>query len=900
MAQDVAILQVFNRGVVSALGLGRTDLKRTGLSAEKQLNWMPRVLGAMSLRPGMEYIGSTKSDATAKFIPFIFSNEDTAMIEVTDEIMRVWVDEAVVTRVSVSTAVTNGTFTSNLNDWTDSDEAGGTSSWLTGGYMQLVGNGTAAAIRTQEVTVGASDQNKVHALRIVVTRGTVLFRVGSTSGAQDYVSETTLGEGTHSLAFTPTGNFHIKVSSQAQAASLVDSITVESAGTLELPVVWTDADLDYLRWHQSADVIYVACDGYHPYKIERRGTTSWSIVKYQPSDGPFLTENVTTTTITASALNGDITLTASTGIFRSGHVGALYRISSIGQRVEVEITAENTFSDPIRVDGVDSQRAFLVQLSGTWTATVTLQRSVGEPGTWVDVNTYSANTTVTVDDGFDNQIIYYRIGVKTGDFTSGTLDAALSIDIGSITGVCRITGFTNETTVSARVLTALGSTEASEIWAEGSWSDYAGWPSAVLIYEGRLWWFGKGSAWGSVSDAYETFDPDFEGDAGTINRFVGSGPVDHVNWALPLLRLLVGTDAEEISCRSSAFDEPLTPTNFNPKAASTQGSSAVAAVKLDSRGIFVDKSKRRLYELAYNPAGQDYDSTDLTVLCPEIAESNIVRIAVQRKPDTRIHCIMGDGTAAVLVFDRAEDVICWVTVESGTDDIEDVVVMPGEVEDRVYYLVERTINGSTKRYLEKWALETECRGGTVNKQLDSFKTFTNGSASASVTGLSHLEGESVAVWADGKCLTDADGDVATFTVSSGAITLTDGGSSYLATTGVVGLAYTAQYKSVKLAQVASSASALTQRKRIPRLGLILANTHARGLQYGPDFTYLDELPQIENGTTVSEDHVWEQYDKDTVEFNGTWDTDSRVCLQANAPRPATVLALVVELGMNPK
>ncbi|WP_196300918.1 hypothetical protein, partial [Streptococcus pneumoniae] len=72
-------------------------------------------------------------------------------------IMRVWVDDALVTRPSVSTAVANGDFTTNLTSWTDNDEAGATSQWVSPGYMELVGTGTNAAIRDQQVTVAGAN-----------------------------------------------------------------------------------------------------------------------------------------------------------------------------------------------------------------------------------------------------------------------------------------------------------------------------------------------------------------------------------------------------------------------------------------------------------------------------------------------------------------------------------------------------------------------------------------------------------------------------------------------------------------------------------------------------------------------------------------------------------------------
>jgi hypothetical protein len=73
----------------------------------------------------------------------------------------------------------------------------------------------------------------------------------------------------------------------------------------------------------------------------------------------------------------------------------------------------------------------------------------------------------------------------------------------------------------------------------------------------------------------------------------------------------------------------------------------------------------------------------------------------------------------------------------------------------------------------------------------------------------------------------------------------------------------------------------------------MADTHAQGLEYGPDATHLDNLPLIEKGASVDVDSVWDSYDNETFPFPGTWDTDSRVYLKATAPRPCTLLALVV-------
>ena len=92
--------------------------------------------------------------------------------------------------------------------------------------------------------------------------------------------------------------------------------------------------------------------------------------------------------------------------------------------VTKEITAENTFSDMINVMG-----NFDLSIAGTFVATVTVQRSFDAGSSWADVDTFTAPIETI---GFDPIGVNYRIGVKTGDFTSGTVTVTIrENDIGS-------------------------------------------------------------------------------------------------------------------------------------------------------------------------------------------------------------------------------------------------------------------------------------------------------------------------------------------------------------------------------------------------------------------------------------------------------------------------------------
>lgn len=869
-------VHALNRGIISRLGLARIDLNRTALSGETMTNWMPRVLGCMSLRPGLGHIGSVAG--FAHMLPFVFSADDKALIEFSDSLLRVWVDDALVTRATVTAAVANGTFTTNLTSWTDADEAGATSAQVTGGYMSLIGTGANAAKRIQAVTVNQAGTE--HALRIIIARGPVTLRVGSTSDGDEYVTETALGTGTHSLAFTPSGTFYISFSNVNIPAALVDSVAVESAGIMTLPTPWDEDDLVNIRTDQSADVIFIACDGFQQRKIERRGTHSWSIVLYQSDTGPFMVENISAITITPSALTGDITLTASASLFKSTNVGSLYRITSSGQTVTATITGQDQWTDPIRVTGVGGQRTFGIILSGVVDSTVTLQYSVESPGSWVDTGTsYTDIVSASFSDDLDNQLIYYRIGVKTGDYGSDTISAIINYSSGSITGVARVTAYTSATVVSAAVLTAMGAATGSSEWWESFWSDRRGWPSAVAFFEGRLWWFGKGWNWGSISDSYYDFDDFFEGDAGPIIRSIASGPIDKIHWALALERLIIGTPLTEFSIRSTSFDEPVTPSNFHIKPSSTQGSKSIVPAFLDDDGIFVNRNGRRVYQITFDATRNTYNSTDLTVAVPDLNDAGIVQIAVQRKPDTRIHCVRDDGTVAVMVIDLAENVAAWVEVETD-GEIEDVSVLPSEEEDAVYYVVKRGHN----RYLEKWAMESECQGGTLNKQADSFEVY-DGAAATTIASSHFSHGEDVVVWADGV-------DLGEHTIQGSSLILETAAESV-----VFGLPYTAQFKSTKLGQTVTG-SPLNLTKRISTVGLIMADAHSQGLRYGTDFDHLYGMPAYEDGKLVEDDKIWDEYDKPAIEIGGDWTTDSRLCLQAAAPRPVTVLAASITMTVS--
>ncbi len=83
------------------------------------------------------------------------------------------------------------------------------------------------------------------------------------------------------------------------------------------------------------------------------------------------------------------------------------------------MTGDNRFTDPL-----DLQGDFNLSLSGDWVGTVTVQRSFDGGTTWLDVAEFTVNGEFVGNEPEPG--VKYRVGVKPGDYTSGTVTGRLS------------------------------------------------------------------------------------------------------------------------------------------------------------------------------------------------------------------------------------------------------------------------------------------------------------------------------------------------------------------------------------------------------------------------------------------------------------------------------------------
>lgn len=963
MARVTVALAAMNRGEVSRLALGRVDVDKIRLAAEEMVNWVPHTLGPMQVRPGLARVGGTAGNERAYTLPFIYSVQDTALLELTPGLLRAVVNDAPLMRPATGSSFPGGAW--------QNQTLGSGSVTNTGQIALDVPSIGGYAITRAPVAVASP--GVVHAMRIPVLRGPVQLRIGSGPGLDDLVSEITLDVGTHSIAFTPGGSAWIELQNRQFATALIDSVTLEGPGEVQLPTPWDSTDLPNVRWDQSANVVFIACAGLPPMRIQRPTPGSWSIVPFRADDGPFQAGTPAACKLSVSNAQGYATVSASRPVFQPGHVNSLLQVFTPNANATFALGAPGAASPAVRVSGVGVARSIAFNVSGSFIGSWQLERSitgadegfaaVPQPITVATATTTSTSTSKaigtgstsgtnsststgsapvggsngtvgsgstsqdstgssqstsqsetdttqtgtsttntqkggtagtgtvfnagasgggTYQDDLDNVIAWYRISAVT--LTSGVINAQIIHGgSGGRTAVVRILAVDGPQSVRAQVLQPPSSDNPSDTWQFGDWSDAVGWPTAVALFDGRLGFAGRDRLWMSVSDAFDSFAAEIHdgsggatvGDSSSISRSIGYGPVAVINWMLPLTRLLLGTAGSEVSVRSSALDAPLTPTGgMAMRDCSTYGSSLVPAAKCDTRGLFVDRSGRRLLQLGYDVSSQDYGASDLTRLHPDLNLANpIMRLAVQRQPNTRIHCVRADGTVAVLVFEPGDDVAAWYRIE--TDGfVEDAYVLPGLIEDVVYYTVLR--NGARSR--ERFARLDQARGGTLNRMADGHVIY-QGAAIATLAGLDHLNGKTVCIWADGQ-------DRGTAIVAGGQAALGGAFGSVC-----VGLPYQARWKSAKLAYGApQGGTALNRRKRLIGLGLVLADAHAQGIRIGQSYDTLDPMPLIEDDAAINVAGGETAYDEQEIELPGGWATDDRLCLVGQAPRPCTVLA----------
>jgi hypothetical protein len=501
-------------------------------------------------------------------------------------------------------------------------------------------------------------------------------------------------------------------------------------------------------------------------------------------------------------------------------------------------------------------------------------KSVGQTTTV----TFSSTTGINGGAGFTSDDIGRLVHIKDGHF--------------------EITSITSTTVVVGTVIVDLGiSSSTTEDFALGAFSDTTGYPTCVTFFEQRLVFAGTKSQpqtiFFSKSGDYENMDDAYHdtiADDDAIVYTIASNQVNAIRFMTATRTLIIGTAGGEFTVSGGGTDVAITPTNILIKKQSNHGAANVDAIAAGNATLFLQRAKRKVRELAYNFDVDGYLAPDMTILAEHISEGGIIQMAYQQEPNSILWLVRGDGQLIGFTYQRDQQVTAWHrhifggSFSSGQAVCESVAVIPtDDSEYQVWVIIKRTIDGSTVRYVEYLNnFDFDETDDTSFNFLDSQLEY-DGSATTSISGLDHLEGEEVAVLADGATHPNK-------TVSSGSITL-DRSSEKVK----VGLPYTSLLQTMRLDAGSQDGTSQGRTKRI--FDVTIRMYESIGVEVGPDLNNMERIPFRSSADEMDQGITVFTGDKE-VEFRGNYETDGFVYVRQTQPLPLTILSLYPKLQTN--
>lgn len=651
---------------------------------------------------------------------------------------------------------------------------------------------------------------------------------------------------------------------------------------IEVTTTYTEDELQDLRFAQYNDVLYITHQNHKLAKLQRFGETNWALANVTISTGPFRTINdddalrLTPSSFSASAtaygthvVGTTFTLTASSAMFDSDMVGALFRLNEDGGGAGVP---GPSFGD-------------------------------SEAGTLANGRSYT----------YDGKV--YGISNLSGDDDWSTFNRVPNHDRGYVTVigntgnaqfranflhptycVVEITGYTSPTVVSAEIvryqMPSSVRSSGTVFWEEGAWSDYRGYPRACAFFEQRLFLAGSASdptvVWSSKSAAFEDFSDGPDDDDALLYR-AASGRADVIRWLSGGRVLAAGTSAGEYALGASNQNEALTPDNMRMLLQTNYGTSQCPPVRVNEAVLYPQRdgepsnAARKIREYTYDFTSDKFNSVDITIFAEHITGSGITRMAYQMQPDPMIWCVREDGQLAVCTYERLQEVVAWHRHILGGNGLAQAVgVCAGASGDDVYLVVERTIDGSTVRYVEVVmpAFEPYIHDKADAVMVDSSLTYS-GSSTSTITGLWHLRGEDVKIL--------NNGNVESQTVSStGSVTL-----DAATTKAQIGLSYTAKAVTQDLD---GGAQAGTSQSRMKRISQVYARVYGSlGGKVGKkDGTLEDMLYRDVDDVMGSSPDLYSGLIETDVEIGH--DREAILEFQHDDPLPFFLTAIVAEMN----
>ena len=669
----------------------------------------------------------------------------------------------------------------------------------------------------------------------------------------------------------------------------------------EISTPYLEAELFDLKFAQSADVMYICHPNHEVEKLSRTGHTSWSLTDVDFTKGPFLDPNTTGTTLTPSnAATGSRTITASavtginsgsgflaTDVGRQIHFNSGYGvITAVGSTTSITVNVTTAFANANAITNW-----YLGAFSDT----------TGHPS----CVTFFEQRLVFAATLNNPQTVYFS---KSGDYEN--MDANLGGTIADDDAI--IYTIASNQVNAIRFMTATRTliigTAGGEFAVSGGGADNAITPTNILIKKqsnhgaanidaisvGNATLFLQ-RARRKIRELAYNFDVDgyVAPDMTILAEHITEGGLTQVAYQQEPNQIIYATREDgELVGLTYQREQQVTAWHRHIFG----GRFGIATLTVSDYANIANGTKLTLTKS--DGTTVDFNSTTGTAGTNEFkTETNNNTTATNLKTAINAHANFTAtvSSAVVTITETAHEATGYLTIKSfdstrltatseGKAVVDSVAVIPtDDKEYQTYVIVKRTINGATKRYVEYLnELDFDETDNTSFNFLDSALSYS-GSAATTISGLSHLEGQVVAILADGSTHPNK-------TVSSGSITLDRSAKNVK-----VGLAFTSLLQTMRLDAGSQDGTSQGKTKRIYDITVRMYETI--GIEVGPNLNDMERIPFRSSADLMDEGIPPFTGDKE-IEFRGNYETDGFIYVRQTQPLPFTILSLYPRLVTN--
>jgi len=915
----------FAKGEISPELYGRTDTAAFKIALKLAKNVVIRQYGGAENRAGLQFIGPCKDHtSTVRLIPFEFKSTDAYVLEFGNLYMRVIRSDAYVTETALTgataTAADPVVVTKASHGLSDGDEV---------------------------ILSGFTEMTQVNTRRFIVASSTT---------------------NTFELTHQASG---ANIDGSAWAAETTGGSV---AKIYELVTPYTTANLDKLKYIQSADVMTLTHPSYTIRELTRTANNAWTLTEptFAPGQdhptGMTVTVNTTGTEADLYKVTATNSETAEESLPALNNASVSLASATAADPVVVTATAHGLLAgDEIEINGFNE----MTEVNGRRFTVANVNTNdfelEGEDGSG-----YAAETT-----GGTANLTFVSVG-NSAVTTDNTISWTAVTGAGSYSvykydnGLYGWIGDTEETSFEDDNMAA--DLETTPPKARNPFLGTGNYPGCVSYYEQRRVFGGSTnnpdtayySQIGNQSN-FSVHSPLQADDA--ITATLNSLQVNEIEHLVPTNDLIVLTSGSEWRV-SAGSDNRFSADTIRQKPQSSWGAAAIQPFLVGNTVLYVLRNQAGVRSLGYDLTLDGYKGDDLTTFSSHFVENNTISDWAYIQDQALVLMVRDDGVMLALTFQPDQQVIAWSSweVDGAFKSITSIYPESTSLEDTAYVVVERTIDGNTVQYVEKlhtrrfqdirdcffvdsgltldnpititgttaadpvvvtapshglsngdsvdisditWFPSADSYGGTVqpdqlnngrflvaNVTTNTFEITTTGGtgidgsafnayksggkvrlAVTTLSGLDHLEGETVTGLADGNVLSD-------LVVTNGSITL-----PRAATRIHVGKRYVADMETLPIQ--APKTEIADRRKLVSEVTVKFENS--RGLFIGPSFTVMDEIKQRQ----------FEKLSDPTALFTGPktvaippeWDDEGTIAIRQRYPLPMSVLAIIPDIDV---